>query len=121
MTTPETKTYSGGCHCGAVRFDVELALDKVAACNCSICSRRGYLLAFAPASALHVKQGADAQTVYQFGKKKIDHMFCKTCGVTSYGTGTGANGERMASINVRCLDDVDATALPIQHFDGKSL
>ena len=117
----DTKTYSGGCHCGKVRFDVEMNLSKVTACNCSICSKRGWLLAFAPAEHFALRSGEGDLTDYQFGKKHIHHPFCATCGVTSFSRAKGPDGREMVSVNVRCLEGVDAPSLPVKHFDGKSL
>lgn len=113
--------YTGGCHCGAVRYEVEMDIDSVMECNCSICSKRGHLLAFAPESRFTLQSGAEALTDYQFGKKTIHHLFCRVCGVGSFGRGAMPDGTKMAAINVRCLNDVDFAAFPVQHFDGKSL
>lgn len=119
--TDETKTYRGGCHCGAVRFTVTLALAEVMECNCSICSKTAWSLAFTPASGFELLQGSDALVDYQFAKRHIHHEFCGTCGIRSFGWGLDDKGERMFSVNVRCLDDVDVGALPVEHYDGASL
>ena len=115
----ETKTYTGGCHCGKVRYEVVLDLNSVYACNCSICSKRGWLLAFATPDGFKLLQGGEGLTDYQFNKKIIHHLFCPICGVASFGRGEGPQGE-MVSINVRCLDDVDVSTLPVIFVDGKS-
>jgi hypothetical protein len=113
--------HQGGCHCGAVRYRVDVDLSKpVTQCNCSICSRTGTLLSFVPASAFALEQGEGSLTDYQFGKKHIHHLFCKVCGVRSFARGEGPKGP-MVAINTRCLDDLDATALPSRPFDGKRL
>ncbi len=117
----EAKTYAGGCHCGAVRYQVTAAIDAVVSCNCSICSKTGTLLAFAPADAFRLERGEGDLTDYQFGKKRIHHLFCRRCGVKSFGRGTAPDGRPMVAINVRCLDGVDATALPVRAFDGRSV
>lgn len=117
----EVKSYTGSCHCGDVRYEVELALDQVIACNCSICSRVGYLLAFAPATQFTLLSGEESLKDYQFGKKQIHHTFCSRCGVHAFGGGTSPQGVEMRSINVRCLHDVDASSLPVTPVDGKSL
>lgn len=113
------KTYTGGCHCGAVRYHVEMDLDKVISCNCSMCSKTGALHAFVPASDFTLEKGEGEQTDYQFNKKVIHHEFCKTCGIRSFSHGSSPNGE-MIGINARCLDNVDPDTLTIQHFDGKN-
>jgi len=64
------ETHHGGCHCGAVRYRVEIDLSKpVMQCNCSICSRTGTLLSFVPASAFTLEKGEGSLTDYQFNKK----------------------------------------------------
>ena len=112
--------HQGGCHCGAVRYRVEIDLAKpVLQCNCSICSRAGTLLSFVPAAAFTLERGEESLTDYQFGRKHIHHVFCKVCGVRSFARGAGPSGP-MVAINTRCLDEVDAAALPVRQFDGKS-
>lgn len=117
----ETKTYEGGCHCGAVRYQVKAALERVIECNCSICSKTGALLAFVPAERFTLLSGGDEVTDYQFGKKHIHHTFCPTCGIRSYAHGKGQDGATMFAINVRCLDGVDPGSLAVDKYDGKSL
>lgn len=113
-------THHGGCHCGAVRYRVDIDLSKpVTQCNCSICRRTGTLLSFVPADSFVLEKGEDNLTDYQFNKKVIHHLFCRTCGVRSFARGMGPTGP-MVAINTRCLDDVDATTLPAFHFDGAS-
>ncbi len=80
---PETKTYAGGCHCGSVRYEVKTDLGQVVACNCSICTKRGFLWIFAKPQQFTLKKGADGQAEYLFNKHIIHHLFCKKCGVES--------------------------------------
>ncbi len=117
----DTKTYTGGCHCGAVRYEVSLDLASGTVCNCSICSKAGWFLTFASASSFKLLSGEDNLTDYQFGKRQIHHVFCKTCGVRSFSSGEAPNGRDVRAVNVRCLDDVDIDALEKKKFDGKSL
>lgn len=115
-------THQGGCHCGAVRYQVEIDPDAQAiTCNCSMCSRSGTLLQFVPESAFELLQGEDHLTDYQFNKKVIHHVFCKTCGIKPFARGSGPQGP-MIAVNVRTLDNVDvfAIASKAQTFDGKS-
>ena len=116
----ESKTYSGGCHCGRVRYQVTTDLASVIECNCSICSRRGHWLNFVPAEQFKLLQGQDALTDYQFNKHIIHHNFCSVCGVGSFARGKNADGSPMAAINVRCLDDIDLASIKTTRFDGKS-
>ena len=117
----ETKTYTGGCHCGRVSYRAAADLRQVLDCNCSICEKRGTLWAFVKAPQFELLKGADALTDYQFAKKTIHHRFCQSCGVGSYSQGLAPNGEETFAVNVRCLDGVDVTALKPVPFDGKSL
>ena len=117
----ETKIYSGGCHCGRVRYKAEVDLNRVMSCNCSICRKRGMLVAPAADDKFKLESGADALTDYQFNRKVIHHFFCKVCGVGSFARGVGPNGVEMVAVNVRCLDDLDLDGLNLIPFDGKSL
>jgi hypothetical protein len=117
----EPKKYSGGCHCGKVRYEVLLDLSKpVISCNCSMCGRSGTLLTFVPATAFTLLSGDDSLTDYQFNKHVIHHAFCSTCGIKSFARGTGKDGTPTVAINARCIDDVDLGTLNVMPFDGKS-
>ncbi len=117
----EAKTYSGGCQCGRVRYDVRLDLTQpVISCNCSMCGRAGTLLIFAPASTFTLRSGGEALTDYQFNKHVIHHLFCSVCGIKSFARGVGKDGGETVAINTRCLDEVDPDKLKIQKFDGRS-
>lgn len=116
----EAKTYTGSCHCGSVKYEVQADISSVISCNCSICSRTGALLAFVPAAQFKLLKGEDAQGDYQFNKHVIHHLFCKTCGIRSFSTGIGPGGAEMRAINVRCLEEVDLDKLEITKVDGRS-
>ncbi len=117
---PEAKTYTGGCHCKKVRYEVTADLASTVSCNCSICTARGLIIAFVPAQQFKLVSG-QGLTDYQFNKKHIHHLFCPTCGVESFATGKDKKGNETYAINVRCLDDVDIAALKPALFDGRSL
>ena len=116
-----TETYSGSCHCGAVAYTVSADLGRTISCNCSICRRTGMVLTFVPAGQFNLEKGSDALADYQFGKKNVHHLFCRTCGLRSFGRGTAPDGSEMVAINVRCLEGVDPDALSPQKFDGARL
>lgn len=118
----ETATYHGSCHCGAVRFEAKCPpITAAMSCNCSYCRKYGGLLTFIPASGFTLQSGQDSLVNYQFNNKVIDHLFCATCGIASFGRGTGPDGTAMVALNARCLDEADLDAIKIHHFDGKSL
>ncbi len=115
------KTYTGGCHCGKVSFEVETDIDKVISCNCSICAKRGLLLTFVPKSQFTLRLGEGELVDYRFNTMNIRHQFCKQCGVEAFGMGKSPNGAETVAINVRCLDGIDLTTITPTPFDGKSL
>jgi hypothetical protein len=117
----ETTTYTGGCHCGAVRYRVKTKLESAMTCNCSICSKSGTMLTFVPEAQFELLDGQDALRDYQFGKKRIHHLFCSRCGIKSFARGVAPDGNRVVAVNVRCLDGVDLEAVPTRPFDGRSL
>jgi hypothetical protein len=115
-------TYRGSCHCGAVAYDVTMdAPEKAFACNCSICSRTGALLAFVPKEAFSLVHGEDKLHDYQFGKRHIHHRFCATCGIRSFANGTDDKGKESYAINLHCLHDFDEYKLAVEMFDGAAL
>lgn len=116
----EARSYTGGCHCGRVRYEAKAALDQAIACNCSICSKKGYLLAFIDADQFRLLSGEDELQDYQFNTHTIHHVFCKTCGIQSFARGAKPDGSQAIALNVRCLDDVDLGAVPVMNVDGKS-
>ena len=114
-------THKGGCHCGAVRFAVEIdpAVEAIS-CNCSMCGRSGTFLQFVSPAQFTLEQGEDSLTSYRFNKQIIDHVFCKTCGIKPFARGKGPKGD-MIAINVRCLDVVNPFDVPTKQFPGKDL
>ena len=80
------RTYHGSCHCGAVRFECELALSEgTSKCNCSICTKTRFWKAIVKADAFRLLQGEDVLVDYQFGANAIHHLFCSRCGVKGFG------------------------------------
>ena len=114
--------HEGGCHCGNIAFTVEGDIDSVIDCNCSICRRRGHLLAFFPRSALVLKDPDADIATYTFHRHAIRHRFCPTCGVGPFGEGTNPKtGEATVAVNVRCLPGVDLAGLKVIPYDGASM
>lgn len=117
----DTRTYGGSCHCGAVKYRVTMKLEGAVTCNCSMCQRSGTVLAFAPATTFELLQGEEHLTDYQWGKKRIHHLFCDVCGIKPFARAAAPDGSPVVAVNVRCLEGVDLDGLPKQHFDGRSI
>ncbi|MGQ0510069.1 MAG: GFA family protein [Betaproteobacteria bacterium] len=115
------KTYTGSCHCGAVRFEADIDLAQgTFKCNCSICYKARAWMAGIPAEAFRLLSGETSLRDYQFGKKAIHHMFCGRCGVRSFSRGSDGKGNQFYAIRVNCLDGVeprDAADAPVRFFD----
>lgn len=112
--------HQGSCHCGKITIEAEGELDQAVQCNCSICSKKGYLLWFVPRANMRLLTPENEIATYTFNKHQIQHHFCPTCGCAPFGEGTGPAGKAMAAINVRCLKDVDLSGLKIVPYDGRS-
>jgi hypothetical protein len=113
--------FQGSCHCGAVKFSVDAEMPtEVMDCNCSICRRKGVLMAFYPVAKVTV-EGESALQAYQFNKHVLSHWFCKTCGIHTFGGGKGPDGNEMRAINMRCVPNADLDSFKVQHFDGASV
>lgn len=114
-------SHKGSCHCGRVQFEVEGNPEQIMECNCSHCSRKGYLLWFVPKEHLRLVTSEDDLSTYTFNKHVIKHHFCRTCGCAPFGFGTDRTGASMAAVNVRCLPELDRSELEVKQVDGRSL
>lgn len=112
--------YKASCHCGRVALEFEAELQPALACNCSICQRKGSLLWFLPRAQVRLLTPEDAASTYLFNKHLIRHRFCPTCGMHPYAEGVDPQGNRMAAINVRCIEDIDLAAVPVKPYDGRA-
>jgi len=116
----EMQTHRGGCHCGAVRFEVDApARLDVDECNCSICAMAGYLHLIVPASRFRLLAGRESLTRYRFNTGTAEHLFCSVCGVKSfYVPRSHPDG---VSVNARCIDPERVTELRVvRRFDGRN-
>jgi len=112
-------THRGGCHCGAVRFEVDAPADVEAVeCNCSICNMTGYQHLIVPAKAFRLLAGQEALSSYTFNTGIAKHYFCSRCGIKSfYIPRSHPNGY---SVNVRCLDPATIASVVTVPYDGRN-
>ena len=116
------QTRTGSCHCGAVVFEVELenGLQNLRRCNCSLCRRKGAIMAGVPVEKLKVVVGEDQLSLYQWNKKIARHYFCKHCGIYTHHQRRSNPAE--FGFNVACIDGVDPLALEnVGLSDGASM
>ena len=118
------KTYRGGCHCGAVKFEAELDLTQSSyRCNCSICRRTRFWPVVAKPEGFRLLSGEADLAQYLFNTRTNKHYFCRHCGVRAFGVGTETPIGMMYGINLGCLEDVsdeDLSRVPITYVDGRS-
>lgn len=115
----ELPEYTGSCHCGAVRFRAKTALAPVVRCNCSLCRRKGILMATAEPEDFELLQGEEQLSCYQFNTMTARHYFCSICGIYTFHR--PRTDPRLYRINVGCLEGVDSLALEADVIDGASL
>jgi len=120
-TTPAPRKHTGGCHCGAVRFEVDLDLGAGGSmCNCSVCTKIAAVGAIVKPTAFTLVSGDDSLSTYEWGGKISRRKFCKCCGIHCFAFGhLDVLGGDYVSINLNCLDDFDRGTLVIGHWDGR--
>ena len=111
-------THSGGCHCGRVRFEVIAPRElSVSDCNCSMCSKAGYLHLIVTADRFKLLSGSEFLTTYTFNTNTARHLFCSVCGIKSfYVPRSHPDG---ISVNARCIDTQTIEALTITSINGR--
>jgi hypothetical protein len=109
--------YEGGCHCGRVRFQVTGDLGATIECNCSICTRKGFLHLIVPPERFQLLSGEAELTEYRFDTGTARHTFCRHCGVHPFYV--PRSDPDKIDVNVRCLEGVDPTTLCPEPFDGR--
>ena len=130
----KTRSYTGSCHCGAVRFRFRSEpITSGLRCNCSMCMRKGTIMSDRPVLPEDVEElvGLATLGVYQWGDKDVYHYFCKTCGICPFHAGVdreragtmllhGPSLPGFYRMNLGCVHDLDALALAISVVDGRS-
>ena len=115
----KTQVYRGGCHCGRVAFEITSAPPtEVEICNCSICTKKGYLHWTVERDAFRLLTPASALSTYTFNTGIAQHHFCPRCGIASFYI-PRSDPEKI-DVNLHCVDDVDTASLKIKSFDGRN-
>jgi len=111
--------HRGGCHCGRVRYEVRASpIINVSECNCSICSKSGYLGMIVSRDRFTLKSGEECLIEYTFDSGVAKHLFCKHCGIKSfYIPRSHPDG---VSVNARCLEPGTVETMNITEFDGQN-
>ena len=117
-SSTEMPVYRGGCHCGRIAFEVAGILDQVDQCNCSICTRKGYLHWIVARENFRLLTPQVDLATYTFNTGVAKHHFCPRCGVASFYI--PRSDPDKVDVNVRCLEGVDVSSLKIEHFDGQN-
>lgn len=115
----QMKTYRGSCHCGAVTFEARTTLTSSLRCNCSLCRRKGAVMASVEPQDFKLLSGEEQLTLYQFNTRTAKHYFCKVCGIYTFHR--PRSNPNIYRVNVGCLDDVDPLALEVKLNDGAKL
>jgi hypothetical protein len=117
------QTYTGGCHCGAVRYEADVDLSQgTLRCNCSICTKARAWLVSVNGPDFRLLKGEDVLSQYNFNSNRINHMFCKNCGIKSFAYMGTPNDRKFVAAVVSCLDnisDAELAKLPITYVDGR--
>lgn len=115
----QTVVHRGGCHCGAVRFEIETPRRvEVQRCNCSVCAMTGFVHLIVPAARFRLLSGEDHLTLYQFNTKTARHLFCRCCGIKSYYV-PRSNPDGF-SVNFNCLKEARFEEVRTRDFDGRN-
>ena len=113
----EAVRYEGGCHCGAVRFRVRVERHEALDCNCSMCSRKGFVHLIVPPEDFELLGGEDALTTYTFNTGVAKHRFCRVCGIHPFYTPRSHPDQ--VDVNVRCLEEAPLGRFRVEKFDGR--
>ena len=112
-------TCSCGCHCGRIKFDIEIP-DKVTVhrCNCSICQKSGYLHLIVPSNCFHSLKGDEHLVDYRFHTGVARHLFCGVCGIKSFYV--PRSHPDSYSVNLNCIELPAGVEVTIEDFDGSN-
>ena len=113
-------THLGSCHCGAVKFEVELDATKGSRCNCTICTKIGMTGNIVKPEAFRLLAGESSTRMYEWGGKSSQRFFCSSCGIHCFARGHLKEvGGDYVSVNLNCVDDVDVAEVVMGYWDGR--
>ena len=112
-------TWSGSCHCGAVRFEVSAQIDELTTCDCSLCVKKNAVMAKVHEDALTVTAGEEALSLYQWNTRRAKHYFCSRCGIYTFHRKRSAPDHY--GVNGFCLDNFDVASMPVRATEGASM
>lgn len=116
----EPRKHSGSCHCGAVKFEVEVDASAGMRCNCSICTKIGLVMGIVKPEAFRLLAGEPSLLSYEWGGKTAKRYFCKSCGVSVFSRGNLPEiGGAYVCVSYNALDDVDPADVKISYWDGR--
>jgi len=124
------KTYYGSCHCKRVRFEVDADIDHVRVCDCSICRRRGALIHRVPKDSLRLLTSWEELRVYRWGSCTAKDFFCPYCGILPFRRPSDPTAQELLegvkpfdgwAVNVRCLNGIDFSAVPMRQIYGSRI
>ncbi len=118
MTQAAPEVLEGGCHCGAVRYRVTVRSREAVECNCSMCTKKGYVHLIVAEEDFELLRGAADLTTYTFGTHTAKHHFCSRCGVHSFYR--PRSHPESVDVNIRCLDGVTPSEFRFYRFDGQN-
>jgi hypothetical protein len=114
-----SNSYTGSCHCGAVKFRVVSDIAELTTCDCSLCLKRNALMTKVPENALTVLEGRDMLTLYEWNTRRAKHYFCRACGIYVFHRKRAAPGH--FGVNILCLDDFDASSISVRATEGANM
>jgi len=119
MNSRLPKTYSGSCHCAAIKFEITSDFEELTTCDCSICTLKNAVMVKVHKSDFQLLAGQEQLTEYQFHTKTARHFFCKVCGIYTF------HNKRLApdsyGVNIFCLKDFDSDGIPVRQTVGAAM
>ncbi len=112
------RVYRGSCHCGAVAFEVTGRLEMIDECNCSICTKKGYLHWIVPRASFRLLTSQEDMATYSFNTGVARHYFCQRCGIAPFYV--PRSDPDKIDVNVRCLEGIEPGAIALRKFDGRN-